>query len=199
MEIHERKTRKMIRQTISAIVIFLFIASIPSCNTAHSKEKKETGTPVVYVCTPCGSNCDTLTLSNPGNCTHCNMQLVDRKTIVHKNIQPEQMCSLDEKKVLFLDVRTAAEFNGTAEEKFGAIKNAVNIPVQELEARMNELEKYRDKHIVVYCSHSHRSPRASYMLTQNGYKQVTNMLGGMSIWKESVKNNACNNKLYIKQ
>lgn len=194
MEIHERKVRKMIRETTSAIVIFLFIISFAACNTAHSKE---TGTPVAYTCLPCGSGCDTITSGKGGNCTQCNMQLVDRKTIVHKNIQPEQMCALDEKDVLFLDVRTPAEFNGTAEEKFGAVKNAVNIPVQELETRMSELKKYAGKHIVVYCSHSRRSPRASYLLTQSGFKQVTNMLGGMHVWKERVTEKSCNKQLYI--
>jgi rhodanese-related sulfurtransferase len=127
------------------------------------------------------------------------MALVDKKTIVHKNIEPDKMCLLNEKKVVFLDVRTPAEFNGTAEQKFGAIKNAINIPVQELEARIGELEKYKDNEIVVYCSHSHRSPRASYMLTQKGFKHVTNMNGGMSVWKEMVKGKECNDKLYVAQ
>src|ERR1043165_4711649 len=125
----------------------------------------KTKTKIEYTCTPCGSDCDTVIHSSKGMCSHCNMPLVDRSTIVHKNIQPDQMCSLNEKNVILLDVRTPAEFNGTAPDKFGAIKNAINIPVQELETRINELEKYKDKEIVVYCSHSHRSPRASYMLT----------------------------------
>lgn len=154
---------------------------------------------IEYVCTPCGSDCDKEVYSEAGTCSHCNMKLVDKTTIVHKDIQPDKMCSLNEKEVIFLDVRTPAEFNGTANDKFGAIKNAINIPVQELEKRMNELEKYKDKEIVVYCSHSHRSPRASYMLTQNGFKHVTNMLGGLSVWKEQVKNNACNERLYKQQ
>jgi len=127
------------------------------------------------------------------------MQMVDKSTIIHKNIQPDKMCSLNEKEVFFLDVRTPAEFNGTAREKFGAIKNAINIPVQELEARMNELEKYKTKEIVVYCSHSHRSPRASYMLTQKGFTNITNMLGGMSVWHNNVKDKACTAKLYVNQ
>ncbi|MBK9570546.1 MAG: rhodanese-like domain-containing protein [Chitinophagaceae bacterium] len=53
--------------------------------------------------------------------------------------------------------------------------------------------------MVVYCSHSHRSPRASYMLTQNGFKHVTNMQQGMSVWKERVKDKACNQQLYVQQ
>lgn len=149
---------------------------------------------IEYACTPCGSPCDTAVHSEPGTCKQCNMALVDKLTIVHRNIQPDKMCSLPEKNVVFLDVRTPAEFNGTAQDKFGAIKNAINIPIQELQVRMNELEKYKDTEIVVYCSHSHRSPRASYMLTQKGFKHVTNMSGGMSVWKGLVKQNDCNER-----
>ena len=174
----------------SVLAIFFF---------SFSGLKTESSITIKYSCLPCGSGCDSAVYDKPGTCSHCNMKLVDRSTILHKNIQPVTMCSLNEKDVVFLDVRTPAEFNGEAKDKFGAIKNAINIPVQELEKRMKELEKYKDKEIVVYCSHSHRSPRASYMLTQNGFKKVTNMLGGMSVWKEQVKKNDCNEKLYQQQ
>ena len=173
------------------------VISLYSFST-ESRNKKSL-VAIKYTCLPCGSGCDTMVYDKPGVCSHCNMNLVDRSTIVHKNIQPDQLCSLDKRKVVFLDVRTAEEFNGTAEDKFGAIKNAINIPVQELEARMNELEKYKNKEIIVYCSHSHRSPRASYMLTQKGFKHVTNMNGGMSVWKEYVKEKKCNDALYVQQ
>jgi rhodanese-related sulfurtransferase len=64
---------------------------------------------------------------------------------------------------------------------------------------MNELKSYKNKNIIVYCSHSHRSPRASYILNQNGFKNVTNMAGGMSVWNDEVKNAECSNKLLVKQ
>ena len=156
-------------------------------------------TVVQYACLPCGSECDSAVYEKPGTCSHCNMPLVDKSTIVHKNIEPENLCQLNNKEVIFLDVRTPAEYNGTAELKYGRVKGAINIPVQELEARINELEKYKSKEIIVYCSHSHRSPRASYMLTQKGFTNITNMQGGMSVWKEKVKEDACNEKLYLAQ
>ena len=183
----------MKKTSIVVLITSVFIISLYS----FSNKSKENS--IVYTCLPCGSGCDSIVYDKPGTCSHCNMKLVDRSTIVHKNIEPGKMCSLDEKNVVFLDVRTPAEFNGTAQDKFGAIKNAINIPVQELESRMGELEKYKDKEIIVYCSHSHRSPRASYMLTQNGFKKVTNMLGGMSVWKDEVKKNDCNERLYQQQ
>lgn len=185
----------MKRTSIVLLITSVLIISLYS----FSNKNIESSIAIKYTCLPCGSGCDSMAYDKPGTCSHCNMKLVDRSTIVHKNIQPGNMCSLDVKNVVFLDVRSTAEFNGTAEDKFGAIKNAINIPVQDLEKRMNELEKYKDKEIIVYCSHSHRSPRASYMLTQNGFKKVTNMLGGMSVWKEQVKKNDCNERLYQQQ
>ena len=100
---------------------------------SFSRKNKESSIAIVYTCLPCGSGCDSAVYDKPGTCSHCNMKLVDKSTIVHKNIEPDKMCSLDEKNVVFLDVRAAEEFNGTSPDKFGAIKNAINIPVQELE------------------------------------------------------------------
>ena len=179
---------------LSSLLIIATLFFLSSWKNEQRGVKK-----IQYVCTPCGADCDAAIHNEPGTCSQCNMVLVDKSTIMHKNIQPDKMCSLNEKNVVFLDVRTPAEFNGTAEAKFGAIKNAINIPIQELGTRMNELEKYKDKQIIVYCSHSHRSPRASYMLTQKGFKNVTNMLGGMSVWKNLVKQNDCNERLYKPQ
>jgi len=170
---------------------------------AFTSEKYISDKEEEYVCLPCGAGCDAIVHKGPGTCSQCNMVLVKKPTIKHTNIDPKDLCSFISKagsrNVLLLDVRTVAEFEGRAEDKFGRLSKAVNIPIQELETRMKELNNWKDKQIVVYCSHSHRSPRASYMLSQNGFKNVTNMLGGMSTWKASVKNEECNRQLFISQ
>ncbi|MBL7738344.1 MAG: rhodanese-like domain-containing protein [Chitinophagaceae bacterium] len=157
----------------------------------------------IYVCLPCGSSCDTVSHTSPGTCSQCNMELVRKSSVKHTDVSPDGLCSFVNKEgranVLLLDVRTPAEFNGKAEQKYGRLNNAVNIPIQDLEARIGELQAWKDKQIVVYCSHSHRSPRASYMLSQKGFTKVTNMSGGMSVWKASVKESACNQQLFISQ
>ena len=186
----------MKRTLVTAIFIsLLFIGFKPEKQVSDKQEE--------YVCVPCGSDCDATIHKGPGTCSHCNMALVKKSTIKQKDIQPQDLCAFITKEgsnnVLLLDVRTAAEFEGKAPDKFGRLANAVNIPVQELEKRMGELDKWKDKQIVVYCSHSHRSPRASYMLSQNGFNHVTNMLGGMSVWKTEVKDKDCNQKLFINQ
>jgi rhodanese-related sulfurtransferase len=42
------------------------------------------------------------------------------------------------------------------------------------------MEKYRDKTIVFYCSHSQRSRRVSKLLTERGFTNFYNLNGGMS-------------------
>ena len=120
-----------------------------------------------------------------------------------KNITPAALCNyidgIGKQNTVLLDVRTPEEFNGTAPDKFGKLTGAVNIPVQELEKRILELAVYKNKEIIVYCSHSHRSPMASYILMQKGFTKITNMEFGMSEWHNKVKNDTCNDQLYVKQ
>jgi rhodanese-related sulfurtransferase len=73
-----------------------------------------------------------------------------------------------------VDVRTPAEFAA------GHIPGALNIPVQELEQRMGELEP---KHapIVLYCRSGNRSSSAARALKAAGYAAVHD-LGAMSRW-----------------
>lgn len=136
-----------------------------------------------YQCMPCGSDCDNVVHDKPGTCSHCSMPLVKKSTVVFKEIAAADICKYIElhPNAVLLDVRTKLEFEGKADPNFGTLKNAINIPIQELETRIGELSQYKNKEIIVFCSHSHRSPRASYMLTQHGFSKVSNMSGGMSV------------------
>lgn len=71
---------------------------------------------------------------------------------------------------LVLDVRTAGEYQG------GHYGGALNIPVQELEDRLNELGD-RKRAIVVYCASGARSARAAGILSQAGFTNVVNAGG----------------------
>jgi rhodanese-related sulfurtransferase len=80
----------------------------------------------------------------------------------------------DDSTLVILDVRTPAELAGS----LGKIDNVINIPIQELAGRMNELEKYKDKQIAVICRSGNRSNTGTRILRENGYK-AKNVLGGM--------------------
>lgn len=77
--------------------------------------------------------------------------------------------------IVILDVRTSAELQGP----LGRIEKAINIPVQELPERINELKPYKDKKIYVICRTQNRSYAASQFLNRNGFNTVC-VIGGMT-------------------
>lgn len=73
---------------------------------------------------------------------------------------------INAKGTFLVDVRTPAEF---AE---GSAKGAVNIPLDKVEA---ELEQFKGKEaIVVFCRSGNRSGQAKYILEQKGIQNVIN-------------------------
>jgi rhodanese-related sulfurtransferase len=156
--------------------------------------------PKEFVCLPCGQACDQQVSKEPGTCSACNMKLVEKSTVKFTNISVDEMCKRinSNPNVVLLDVRSPEEFNGTRQDgpSFGHFKKAININITELESRLKELEKYKNTEILVYCSHSHRSPRASYLLGTSGFKNVKNMAGGVSTLVDPDANE-CLKKNYV--
>ena len=76
---------------------------------------------------------------------------------------------------LVLDVRTAQE------HAKGAIPGAVNVPVDELRARLGELP--RDRPIVTYCQVGMRGYLATRILLQSGFPATSNLGGGYTTWR----------------
>lgn len=71
-----------------------------------------------------------------------------------------------------IDVRTADEYSS------GHLDGAINLPVQELPARMSEVDKLvagdRSRPIVVYCAAGSRAAKAKAELEAAGYARVIN-------------------------
>lgn len=82
---------------------------------------------------------------------------------------------------IILDVRTPNEFNS------GHLKDAINIDFyQNFEKAIEELD--REKEYLVYCRSGGRSEKAAVLMAQKGFKNVSNMLGGILSWQgEKVK------------
>lgn len=80
------------------------------------------------------------------------------------------LLATDRSSVMLLDVRTAEEFS------FGSLPGAVNIPLDDLRERMQELPK--DKEIIVFCAVGLRGYLAQRILRGHGYTAVRNLIGG---------------------
>lgn len=156
---------------------------------------------ITYVCSPCGYDCDKIEHSSPGQCSSCGMPYVDKTSIQFANIDFVEMCKRisSNKSVVLIDVRSAGEFTGENEEviSFGHFEGAININVNELPMRLSELKGKENEEIIIYCSHSHRSPRASYFLTTHGFKNVANVEGGVSIFRERFASNSCLSNIFV--
>lgn len=81
--------------------------------------------------------------------------------------------------LVVLDVRTPEELKGP----LGKIDGAVNIPVQQLEERIGEVEKLKGKDIAVICRTGHRSKMAQEILDKHGIKAL-NVVGGMTEYRK---------------
>lgn len=80
--------------------------------------------------------------------------------------------------ILVLDVRSTDEF--TAEQ--GHITNAVNIPLEELASRLEELSDRLEHPIAIVCRADRRSAKAALLLTKKGFADVHVVKGGMTDW-----------------
>jgi rhodanese-related sulfurtransferase len=103
-------------------------------------------------------------------------------TIPVKNItvkQLKQQIKTDSSLVI-LDVRTPAELTGS----LGEINGAINIPVQQLEKRVDELDKYKNREIAVICRTGHRSSIGTKILLSHGFTKVENVEGGMTAYRK---------------
>jgi adenylyltransferase/sulfurtransferase len=60
------------------------------------------------------------------------------------------------------------------------------IPLGQLEARLAELEAYRDRSIVIHCRSGGRSGRACELLQSKGFTRVENLRGGIDLWSREV-------------
>ncbi len=84
--------------------------------------------------------------------------------------------------LIILDVRTPEELVGP----LGKLDKVINIPVQELEKRVDELDAYKNREIAVICRTGHRSHIATMFLMQHGFN-AKNVLGGMVEYRQEFK------------
>jgi glyoxylase-like metal-dependent hydrolase (beta-lactamase superfamily II)/rhodanese-related sulfurtransferase len=79
--------------------------------------------------------------------------------------------------VQVIDVREEAEFTGP----LGHIRGAKLLPLGELEARLEELD--RNQPIVAVCRSGARSAQATVLLQKAGFTDIANLAGGMLHWR----------------
>ena len=92
---------------------------------------------------------------------------------------PEAVLMLNRGKPLILDVRDETEFAA------GHIQGAKHIPVADLNARIKEIERYKDKPVLVHCQKGLRARKACAILKAQQFSQLNNLEGGLDAWVEA--------------
>ena len=78
-----------------------------------------------------------------------------------------------------LDLRSAEEF-----EK-GHIINSVNLAAATLEEKQKELEKYKDKTVILCCNQGQESIRIARILKMKGLEKLFCLKGGIAAWQNA--------------
>jgi rhodanese-related sulfurtransferase len=80
---------------------------------------------------------------------------------------------------LVLDVREDHEFAA------GHLPRAKNIPLRDLDKRLEEIAKFKDKPVIVACRTGARSAAACRKLKKAGFGNVNNLGGGFVAWTQA--------------
>jgi rhodanese-related sulfurtransferase len=78
-----------------------------------------------------------------------------------------------------VDLRPVADFAK------GHILGARSIPLADVEKRAAELDKYKAKPVIVYCSAGNSSGASVALLRRNGFANVVNLAGGYAAWQQA--------------
>lgn len=98
----------------------------------------------------------------------------------HEILSPQEFCDkMKSDDVQIIDVRTPKEY------KNGHIKNStlINFFDDDFKEQLSKLSE--DKEILVYCRSGNRSGKASKILENLGYKNVSDLKGGMLLWEKA--------------
>ena len=82
--------------------------------------------------------------------------------------------------VVLLDCRQPAE------HALVHLPGSILVPIDEIPERVGELDSVKDRRIVVYCHHGHRSAMVADWLRGQGFPLVQNMVGGLEAWSVTI-------------
>jgi rhodanese-related sulfurtransferase len=86
---------------------------------------------------------------------------------------------INHKDAVVLDVREDSEYYS------GHVPHSRHIPLGALGKRHTELERYKNRPLVVVCRSGARSGSACGMLKKQGFEEVYNLSGGVGAWQQA--------------
>ena len=77
------------------------------------------------------------------------------------------------------------DVRGSDEYVSGHLPDSRNIPLEQLEARAGELEKFKDTPVILVCQTGARSSGACKQLEKLGFSKVNNLESGIAGWRSA--------------
>lgn len=106
------------------------------------------------------------------------MFLMFERSKAGKSVTPAQATQLINKEnAIVVDIRPKKEWST------GHITNAKHIPLSDLDRRMDELLKYKQRPIIVVCNLGQAASSATKKLKAEGFENALRLSGGMTEWK----------------
>lgn len=106
--------------------------------------------------------------------------LIQKVTTGSKEVSVQQAVQLiNRRDAVVIDVRDTAEFES------GHIPNARHLPVAEMEKRFKEIEKFKQRPVIVNCRSGTRAAAACGLLRKNGFEEVFVLKGGILGWQQA--------------
>ena len=100
-----------------------------------------------------------------------------------RRVSPEELLARQaakDRNLVVLDVRTPEEYAA------GHVPGAINVPHEQVEARLPELQqKLAGKDVVVYCKTGRRAGIALGVLERAGFERLQHLDGDMTAWRDA--------------
>ncbi len=86
---------------------------------------------------------------------------------------------INRKDAVVIDVRDTGEYDT------GHIAGAKHLPERQLAERLKELEKFKDRPLILTCRSGMRSGAAVQILRRSGFNEAVNLRGGIGAWEQA--------------
>ena len=96
-----------------------------------------------------------------------------------KKIEPNELTTLiNRENAILVDLRTKEDYDA------GHIMSALNYPHQDFENQMHELDRYKERPIILVCDMGRNSANIGEKLKKADFKNTFRLNGGMMTWTQ---------------
>jgi rhodanese-related sulfurtransferase len=106
--------------------------------------------------------------------------------IVSESLKGGQKISINQATLLInRDHAVLVDLRSEQEYRAGHIAGAINIPHDTIKTRMKELDKHKERPVILVCKMGHSSGAVGIVLKKAGFNSVQSISGGMAEWSAS--------------